>query len=161
MFIPMKRTLLIAILLGSSMLAANVSLAQLTATLTPQTNGSTTVSANPTVGSTTTITSTVSYRVTNNTQSTQIFRIEVAVQNSQTGATLMTATSSEKEIAPGATADFPVTLSGSVTETTSGRKDRNSRSAVKQGVTVIYPEQWAFVYDVASSESGGGNYYER
>ncbi len=138
------------------------SLAQVTATQTPGTTGSTTPTAPPVVGEPSSFTTTVSFDVTNNTQTQQIVRVEVVVQNAQTGQPIASGTSSEKTIPAGQTRrlDLTITSTSSTNETSSGRKDATARANVRQGATIIHPESWGFNYDVATRESGGGNFYE-
>lgn len=152
--------------LGSILLFVTITLsvsAQVTAQLSPGTNGATSPVTPAVVGQGTSFTTTVSFRVTNNTQTQQIVRIETLVQNAQTGATIASGVSNEKVIPAGQTQTVDVTVAATPAgnENTTGRKDATTRASVRQGVTIIHLESWGFTYDVASNESGGGNYYQQ
>lgn len=155
---PLKPILLLTFLLG----VAVSSYAQVTATQTPGTTGATTPVAPPVLGEPTSFTTTVSFNVTNNTQTQQIVRVEAVVQDAQTGQPIASGTSGEKTIPAGQTrrVDVTITSTSSTNETSTGRKDATTRANVRQGATIIHPESWGFTYDVATRESGGGNFYE-
>lgn len=139
------------------------SFAQITVQLSPGTNGTTSPIAPAVVGQGTSFTTTVSFRVTNNTQTQQVVRVETLIQNAQTGAMIASGISNEKVIPAGQTQTVEVTVVAAPAgnEAATGRKDATTRANVRQGATIIHPESWGFTYDVASSESGGGNYYQQ